>query len=180
MKWLLCLIACALGCFITASALAAEEEMKEGLVAEFYSMDGAVEDFPTIPADKKPTVKRVDKQINVDSTGDNWPGTDLKDHYYIRWTGSIKIAKDGKFKFFTESDDGSRLFIDGKEVVSNGGLHGMEEKEGEVELKAGAHDLKVEFFQNEGEAGCKMSWQAPGGTKEIVPASALSHKKSAE
>ncbi len=180
MKVVLSLVACVLGCLVMGSAKAADDDMKEGLVAEIFAMDQAVEDFPTIPADKKPTLKRVDKQVNVDGTGDNWPGTDIGEHFFIRWTGFIKIAKDGKYKFFTESDDGSRLFIDGKEVVSNGGLHGMEEKEGSVELKAGTYPLKLEFFENEGEAGCKLSWQAPGGEKEIIPASALSHKKSAE
>ena len=159
---------------------AADDELKEGLVASIYDMGEVIEDFPDVPKEKKPTVKRVDKEINVDSTSDNWPGTELGEHIFIRWEGVIKIAKDGKYKFFLESDDGSRLFIDGKQVVDNNGLHGMEEKEGEVELKAGNHEIRVIFFENEGDAGCKLSWSAEGMEKAIVPASALLHKKSAE
>jgi len=67
------------------------------------------------------------------------------------------------------------LFIDGKQVVDNGGLHPMEEKSGQVDLKAGDHALKLEFFENEGDAGCKFSWQPPGQDKEIVPGAVLSH-----
>ena len=172
----------ALVLFFAGYTIRAEEAaLDPGLVAEIFDMGGAVEDFPTIEKDKKATVKRVDKDINVDSTGDNWPGTQLADHFYIRWTGVIKIPKDGKYTFYCESDDGSRMSIDGKQVVDCGGLHGMEEKGGDaVELKAGDHEIKVEFFENEGDAGCKASWEGTGIAKQIIPASALFHKKGAE
>ena len=117
----------------------------------------------------------MDATIDVDAGTDAWPGTQLKEHFYIRWTGKIRIPQDGKYSFFLTSDDGSRLIIDGQQVVDNGGLHAAEEKSGEVELKSGDHDLKIEFFQNEGEAVCKFAWQAPDKDKETVPASALSH-----
>jgi hypothetical protein len=148
---------------------------KPGLLAEYYGMDSSIEDFPKLAADKKPTVKRVDKNVNFESTQEAWPGTDLVDHFYIRWTGKLTASKAGKYTLFLESDDGSRCFIDGKQVVNNGGEHGMEEQSGEVELTAGAHDLKIEFFENEVDAGCKFFWQPPGQDKEIVPATALSH-----
>ena len=158
-----------------AAELPATGDLKAGLVAEYYGLDGELEDFPTIAADKKPAVKRVDPQINFESTQEAWPGTELVDHFYIRWTGKLNVPKDGNYTFFLESDDGSRLFLDGKQVIDNGGLHAMEEKSGEAQLKAGDHQLKVEFFENEVDAGCKLSWQPPGKEKEIVPKAALSH-----
>jgi hypothetical protein len=104
----------------------------------------------------------------------------MSDQFYIRWTGTVKIEKDGKYKFFLESDDGSRMFIGDKKVVDNPGLHAAEEQSGEIELKAGEHPIKVEYFENGGQAVCKMSWQTEGVDKQIVPAKALFHKKSAE
>src|SRR5438552_3159111 len=154
----------------------AAEKPESGLWGEYYALNDALEDFPSIAAEKKPTLKRVDRTINVDSTTEAWPGTELIDHFYIRWTGKLRAPKDGNYTFFLESDDGSRLFIDGKQVVDNGGLHAMEEKSGEVELKAGEHVLKIEFFENEVDAGCKFSWQPPAKDKEIVPATALFHR----
>ena len=176
-KWL---GAMAVLAFLAAGAIRAEDDVKPGLIGEYFDMGGAVEDFPTIAADKKPTVKKVDKQINVDSVDENFNGTNLGQHFYVRWTGSIKIEKAGKYKFYLESDDGSRLFIDAKQAVDNPGLHAMDKKEGEVELTAGAHELKVEFFQNEGGAGCKLGWSTEGVNEEIVPEKALWHKASAE
>ena len=146
-----------------------------GLLAEYYRTEEGSEEFPDFPASKAPDLKRVDKDINFASTQDDWPGTPFKDFFYIRWTGTIRIPADGKYAFFLVSDDGSRLFIDGKEVLDNGGAHSMEEVSGSVQLTAGDHALKIEFFEKDIDAGCKFSWKSDKIAKEIVPAGALSH-----
>ncbi|HEV8605732.1 MAG TPA: PA14 domain-containing protein [Tepidisphaeraceae bacterium] len=164
---------------LTLFCLAPDEakDLKPGLLGEYYDMGDAVEDFPSIPADKKPTIKLVDKTLNYDSTSEELGNSKLADHFYARWTGVLRVPKDGKYKLYIESDDGSRLAVDGKQVIDNNGLHAMEEKDGEVELKAGDHPIKIELFENEGEVGIKFSWEAPGMAKEIVPTSALFHAK---
>lgn len=146
-----------------------------GLVAEYYKTEEGSEDFPDFPATKKPDLKRVEKDINVESTQDDWPGTHFKDFFYIRWTGKIRIPGEGVYTFFLESDDGSRMFIDGKQVLDNGGAHAMQEVSGTMKLTAGDHALKVEYFEKDIDAGCKMSWQSPKTEKQIIPASALFH-----
>ena len=160
-----------------ASSQEQPDDMRPGLVVEFFNIGKALEGFPTIPAERKPDLRRVDRQINYEQTAETFPGTNMTDHFYVRWTGRIRIPRDGKFIFFTESDDGSRLWIDGKVVVDNGGLHAMEEKSGEIDLKAGEHDLKVELFENDGDVGCKLSWETPNAAKEILPEGAFIHKK---
>ncbi|HZE96676.1 MAG TPA: PA14 domain-containing protein [Planctomycetota bacterium] len=151
------------------------DDLKPGLIGEYFDMGGAVEDFPKVD-DKKPAVRRLDREINWDGTGDNFAGTELADHFYVRWTGVLRVEKAGPYTLYTESDDGSRLWIDGKQVVDNGGLHGMEERSGKVELTAGDHEIKIDLFENEGEVGMKVSWQADGGEKKIIPAGAYFHK----
>ena len=157
----------------------AAENFESGLVGEYFDLGSSLDDFPTIPADKKPVVKRVDKTINFESTQEGFHGTQLVDFFYIRWTGKIRISKDGNYTFILESDDGSRLFIDGKQIIDHNGVHAMEEKSGEADLKSGDHDIKIEFFENDVDAGCKFSWQPPGAAKEIVPATALVHPAAA-
>ena len=164
---------------IGATALSQEpaEEMKPGLIAEFFNIGKAMEDFPVIAADRKPDLRRIDRKINFEHTVETFPGTPMSDHFYVRWIGKVRVPRDGKYTFFTESDDGSRLWINGKVLVDNGGLHAMEEKSGEVELKAGEHDIKLELFENDGEVGCKLSWESMNLTKEILTDVVLSHKK---
>ena len=146
-----------------------------GLLAEYYQTAEGADYFPDFPADKKPDLQRVDKQINFESTQDEWPGTKFKDFFYIRWTGKIRIPADGKYTFYLESDDGSRLFLDGKQVVDNGGVHAMEETSGSVQLTAGDHALKAEFFEKDIDAGCKLSWRSEKIEKQIVPERVLFH-----
>ena len=158
-----------------ATHLFAAEDLEPGLVGEYFDLGSSLEDFPNISASKVPDVKRVDKTVNFASTQEGFHGTKLVDFFYVRWTGKIHTPKDGNYAFTLESDDGSRLFIDGKQIIDHNGLHAMEEKSGDAELKAGDHTLKVEFFENDVDAGCKLFWQPPGATREIVPANVLSH-----
>ncbi len=80
----------------------------------------------------------------------------------LRFTGTIAAPKDGAYTFFVSSDDGSRVYVDGKPVVNNDGLHGMEEKSGNVTLKAGGHSVVVTYFNNGGGHGLEAAWQGPG------------------
>src|SRR6267378_1736100 len=129
---------------LIAGPVFAADQLEPGLTGEYFQMEGTLEDFPTIGPDRKPTLQRVDKDINFASTVEAFPGTKLVDNFYVRWTGVLKTPKDGRYKFYLDSDDGSRLFVDGKEVVNNGGTHDMSEVSGETQLKAGDHEIKVE------------------------------------
>jgi hypothetical protein len=161
---------------LTCERLVNAAELQPGLQGEYFDIGGNVEDFPNLEG-KKPVLKRVDKKIDFRSTGPTFPGTKLDNHFAIRWKGKLKAPKDGDYTFFLESDDGSRLLIDGKMVVDNGGLHDMQTQTGNVDLKAGEHDIQIDYFENEndGGAGCVLSWRPKGMDKEVVPASALSH-----
>ena len=166
-------------CLVVACNSTSAAELEPGLAGEYFDLGSNVEDFPKLEG-KKPALKRVDKTINFRSTGPTFPGTKLDNHFAIRWTGKIKIPKDGAYTFYLESDDGSRLLIDGKTVVDNGGLHDMQEQEGKAELKTGEHDVVIDYFENEndGGAGCVLSWKTKGTEKEVVPANALFHVAS--
>lgn len=160
---------------LTTCATAAENSLQPGLTGRYYQMTNELQDFPVIPAGKKPDVERVDKQINIAATLEALPGTKLVDNFYVVWTGKIRIPADGSYTFFLESDDGSRCFIDGAQVVDNGGLHEMQENLGKVELKAGDHVIKVEFFDATEEAGCILSWKSAKIEKQVVPENVLFH-----
>jgi hypothetical protein len=157
--------------------LQGQEALRPGLIAEAYSLRGPLEDFPRIPADRKPDLRRIDPQVRIEPSQERLVGSDMADHFYVRWSGILRVPRAGKFTFFLESSDGSRLILGGKTILENGGLHGMEEKSAEVELKAGDQEIEIQFFENVGEFGCRLSWEAEGMAKEIVPARVLFHKR---
>jgi hypothetical protein len=94
----------------------------------------------------------------------------------LRFTSYIEIpaSETGTYTFYTTSDDGSQLLVDGEQVVNNDGLHAAEEKSGTVSLEAGWHKVVVEYFERTGaEETLDVSWKGPAFTKQVLPESRL-------
>ena len=138
----------------------------EGVHYDFYAArpaDARRETFDQL----KPTSNGImgDFSLNIP----NLPA----ENFAVKFSGTVTVRKQGKYKFFTQSDDGSRLYIDGKEVVDNDGTHPVTEKSGSVELSAGDHPIEVTFFQGGGGFELHVHWQGPGIRKEPIPADVL-------
>lgn len=154
-------------------------DLRPGLIAEYFDVGEELNDFPNLK-DLKPALRRVEKDVNVAQTNGPFNGSGLVDHFSVRWTGAIAIPKAGRWRFLTESDDGSRVFIDGKLVVDNGGAHIPEEKDGAADLSAGNHEIRIDYFENNGGASCILKWASDDLKAEVVPARALFHRKDAD
>ena len=98
-----------------------------------------------------------------------------KDNFAVKLSGALLVPKNGKFTFFLTSDDGSRLYIDGREVVNNDGVHAASEKSNDVELSAGDHPIVITYFQASNDTMLKLEWSGPGVSKQEVPSAALFH-----
>ena len=90
-----------------------------------------------------------------------------------QFTGAIRIDRAGKYNFYTRSDDGSRLYLNGKQLIDNDGLHGPVEKGGSAVLQPGVYPLLVTYFDNGGGDGLDVTWSGPGFSKQKIPASRL-------
>uniref|UniRef100_UPI0032170FC7 metallophosphoesterase n=1 Tax=uncultured Draconibacterium sp. TaxID=1573823 RepID=UPI0032170FC7 len=69
-----------------------------------------------------------------------------KDHFAVRFKGSFTVPDTDVYRFFLESYDGSRLIIDGKEIIDNDGVHYEISKENYVALEKGIHHFEVQYF----------------------------------
>ncbi|WP_206513158.1 PA14 domain-containing protein [Flagellimonas marinaquae] len=108
----------------------------------------------------------VDALQNQQDPGDS-------DSFGIRYSGFIQIDTPGTYTFYTTSDDGSKLFINGTEVVDNDGLHSSQERSGNISLTAGLHDITVLFFENGGGETLTVQYQGPSISKQQIPFSKL-------
>ncbi len=95
------------------------------------------------------------------------------DYFAFRFTGYIDVPTDAGYTFYTESDDGSQLYIGDKLVVDNDGLHGMVEKSGYIALEAGKHAITVTFFENAGGEDLIVRYASEDITKTTIPDSVL-------
>lgn len=91
--------------------------------------------------------------------------------------GYIQIDTTGEYSFYTQSDDGSRLFINNKLVVNNDGDHGVIEKSGKIHLEKGLLPVKIEFFNGGGGYWLEAYYKGPGIAKQIIPANLLFKSK---
>jgi alpha-L-fucosidase len=101
----------------------------------------------------------------------------IPEYFGLEYRGYVKLAEDGVYGFFTDSDDGSKLFIDNKLIVDNDGLHGMKEVKGIAALASGFHSIRVQYFQKGGGRDLKVMIQMPNGEKQSIPASMLFMQK---
>ncbi len=94
--------------------------------------------------------------------------------YALVLAATLSVPADGKYTFFTASDDGSRLYVDDREVVANDGPHGVIEKRGTIDLQAGLHPIVVTYYDAGGADHLRVLWSGPGLRKQEIPAAALS------
>jgi hypothetical protein len=111
----------------------------------------------------------------AEGTANNFDlGLRLRDDYFaFRFTGYIKVPVDGNYTFYTNSDDGSKLYVNGSLVVDNDGLHGMRERSGSINLLAGKHAIVVTYFEYNGGQGLIVSYSGPGISKKQIPVNVL-------
>jgi hypothetical protein len=99
------------------------------------------------------------------------------ENFALKYDGYIKIPKDGLYTFYTTSDDGSAILIDGMLVVNNDGRHAMEENSGNKVLNEGYHKIELVFFQAGGGMGLNASIKGPQMEKQIIPRDMLFREK---
>ncbi len=88
--------------------------------------------------DKLPDFSTL-KPVSEGETYDFYLGVGArKDNTAIEFEGFLQIDKKGEYLFTLASDDGSRLLIDGNQVVDVDGVHPTTERSGKVELEPGA------------------------------------------
>ena len=103
-----------------------------------------------------------------------------RDRFALKLSAWLEAPAEGEYTFFTASDDGSRLYIDGREIVDNDGVHGTAEKSGSVALAAGRHEIVVTYFDNGGEDRLEVSWEGPEFDKQRIPSARLTPRDRGE
>jgi hypothetical protein len=97
------------------------------------------------------------------------------DNFSVRWTGEVEAAFTETYTFYTNSDDGVRLWVDGKRLINNWTDHGNTEDNGTIDLVAGNfYSFKMEMYENGGDAVAQLRWSGPHTPKQIIPQAALS------
>ena len=89
------------------------------------------------------------KKINIPDrlVEEDFPGVDYRYGFGMILKSTMKIDTPGYYYFNLISDDGSRLWINGRSIVNNDGDHKMMMKSDTVILDKGIHDIKLWYYQ---------------------------------
>lgn len=112
-------------------------------------------------------------EFNVDDAKLSPAQKDGSEQFGIVAESFLDIAEEGEYRFYTRSDDGSKLYIDGKLVVDNGGDHGVQERTGTIRLTKGKHAIRIEHFNGSQGYWLDAYYSGPGLAKQIIPADRL-------
>ena len=120
-----------------------------------------------------PVATGMDAQVNFDwKTGGKVSG--LTDNFSVRWTGEVQPQYSQEYTFYTQADDGTRLWVNGTLLIDDWTNHAVTEKSGKITLQAGQkYAIKLEYFENTGGAVCKLLWSSSSRSKQVIPQARL-------
>ena len=73
------------------------------------------------------------------------------DNFSVRWEGQIKIDQSSTYTFYIISDDGVRLFINGKNIINNWQAQPATENKGKIALQGDkTYPIVIEYFEDSG------------------------------
>jgi hypothetical protein len=119
---------------------------------------------------------RTDTQINFTWADGSSPDPLIDaDQFSVRWTGQVEAVFTETYTFYTNSDDGVRLWVDGQQLVNNWTDHSPTENSGTIDLVAGqVYDIQMEMYENGVGAVAELRWSSLSTPKQIIPQAALS------
>ena len=104
-----------------------------------------------------PTFTRCEAAINYDWASGG-PGNGVaSDNFSVRWAGRFSFAA-GTYTFSARANDGVRMWLNGSLIIDAWRIQAATTYRATRTLTAGAHDIKVEFFESTGTAVAQVSW----------------------
>jgi hypothetical protein len=117
---------------------------------------------------RSPNIVKKVASVNYPTTSKVWPGLTQKDDFAIRWDGILYVRNFAKsYTFYIDSDDGSKLYIDGSLRVNNDGLHGMRGRTGKCRLKGTQSRVFLTMFERGGHAGMVFKYSGADTNNKV-------------
>ena len=148
----------AMGCGISGASLRPIDSRYFAKVEGTDQTGVKGEYFDNMNLSGKPVLTRIDSMVNFNyGTGSPAPGLPV-DHFSIRWKGTI-IPPDTIHYIGTSTDDGVRLYLDGKLIIDDWSDHAETPNRANIILKPGkAYDVELQYF-DDGQGACaRLTW----------------------
>jgi len=117
-----------------------------------------------------PALVRGDAQVDFNwGFGSPAAGLINADNFSVRWTNTVNFPS-GLYRFRVTVDDGARVFVNDQLVIDAWRVQGVATFEsGDIALGGNA-PLRIEYFEDAGEARVALTWFPTGGVTPPTPA----------
>ena len=133
---------------------------------EVYYLDN-LKSIPSL-ANKRPDARGRCYEITSDEVQER-----IKANTVVKFSTTIHIKEEDRYTFYTNSDDGSKLWINKELVVDNDGDHGVMERDGSILLQAGTYPLEVVWFNGGGSGWLNVDYKSTSLPKQVLPTTML-------
>ena len=118
----------------------------------------------------EPALVRLDSTIDFD-WGEKAPATNLPaDGFSVRWTADLRANFSEPYIFSVTSNDGARLWLDGRLLIDDWTDHVSRESTGTVTLEAGRwYQITLEYYEGVREAAVRLAYSSPSTPWQIIP-----------
>jgi regulation of enolase protein 1 (concanavalin A-like superfamily) len=159
-------------CFVIVGLLlgTAAVAPAQGLKGEYFKGTAA----PWTPTGT-PVLTRIEN-VNFNWGGAAPDASVGADTFTVRWTGGITAPVTGTYMFRTNSDDGVRVWLNNDLIIDSWvDQSATYHASAGIDLEAGTtYPIRVEYYENGGDAVCQLYWRYPDQAEVAVPASVLS------
>jgi hypothetical protein len=107
--------------------------------------------------------------------GNGSPAPGIATNYFsIRWNGSVKALTNETYTFYTRTDDGVRLWVNGQLLINDWRNHAATTDSATIALSANqTYSIKMEYYDHSGKAVAQLNWSTPTITKQVIPTAQL-------
>lgn len=113
---------------------------------------------------------RVDPTVNFNWGGGSPDRTLASDTFSVRWTGQVRADATESYTFYTTSNDGVRLWVNGRLLIDNWTNHSATENSGSISLEAGQwYPVRLEYYEGAGSSIITLSHSSATVPKRIIP-----------
>ncbi|MEU8789671.1 glycoside hydrolase family 3 C-terminal domain-containing protein [Streptomyces sp. NPDC048643] len=111
---------------------------------------------------------------NISTLDEDWdggsPGSGVNStNWSAKWTGTLKAPATGVYTFATNSDDGSRVIVEGKKIVDQWGDQQATTAAASVKLTAGQSvPVEIDYYNKSGGSGLTFSWTPADYTTSAI------------
>ncbi len=141
-----------------------------GLSGEYYASHSSADAFAG-----NPTLTRTDATVDF-----NWGGTGPDPlvgatNFTVKWTGTVQAQFDEPYTFFTTSDDGARLYINGQLLIDDWRNQAPTTTSNTIQLAAQQlYNVELDYYySNDYGAQIALGWSSASTPVAIIPQSQL-------